>query len=98
MNHTINEPLGFKMSLLGFATWFASLLQGVDLTQMLGFVALVVGVFIQIVSFYRNKKADQRDKEADDRAKIKHNLEMQVLARELQHIESSMENGNQKTN
>jgi hypothetical protein len=69
------------------------MLQGVDLTQMVGFVALVVGVFIQIISYFRNTNADKRDRDADDRAKIKYDLEMKVLAKELQEIESRIENG-----
>lgn len=93
MNEVMNEPFGFKVAMTGFATWFASLLQGFDLTQVLGFVALVTGVFIQIVSYYRNTKADKRSIEADDRAKTKHDLEMRVLAKELQEIEAKLNNG-----
>jgi hypothetical protein len=93
MNDLVNEPFGFKVSMAGGAAWIASLLQGIDLTQMLGFVALVVGVFIQIISYFRNTNADKRDREADDRAKIKYDLEMKVLAKELQEIESRIENG-----
>lgn len=93
MNEAMNEPFGFKVMVGGFATWFASLMQGIDLTQVLGFVALVIGVFIQIISYYRNTKADKRDIEADDRAKIKHDLEMRVLAKELQEVEAKLNNG-----
>lgn len=89
----MNEPFGFKVMVGGFATWFTSLLQGFDLTQVLGFVALVIGVFIQIISYYRNTKADKRSIEADDRAKVKYDLEMRVLAKELAEIESRMKNG-----
>lgn len=93
MNEVLNEPFGFKVMVGGFATWITSMLQGVDVTQMLGFVALVIGVFIQIVSYYRNTKADNRDIQADERAKIKYDLEMRVLAKELAEIESRMKNG-----
>jgi uncharacterized membrane protein len=67
MNESGYELFGFKVSMTGGLTWFASMMQGMDLTQMLGFVALVLGLFIQIISFYRNKKADQRSKEAATR-------------------------------
>ena len=87
MNESVNEFFGFKVSMAGGLTWLTSMLQGVDLTQMLGFVALVLGLFIQIISFYRNKKADQRSKEADDRDKMQHDLEMKLLARQLAEIE-----------
>jgi hypothetical protein len=80
----------------GGVAWVASLLQGIDLTQMLGFVALVVGVFIQIVSYYRNTRADLREKEADDRARLKYDLEMKVLARQLVEIEQGITNGSGK--
>lgn len=94
MNEVLNEPFGFKVAVGGFATWVTSMVQGADLTQVLGFVALVLGVFIQIVSFYRNKKADQRDIEADERSKIKYNLEMKVLTKELAGIETRASNDN----
>jgi uncharacterized membrane protein HdeD (DUF308 family) len=80
MNEMVNEPFGFKVAMTGGATWFASMLQGIDLTQVLGFVALVVGVFIQIVSHIRNKKAD-------DRAKQQHTLEMKLLTKQLEELE-----------
>lgn len=93
MNEAMNEPFGFKVLITGGITWIASWMQGIDLTQVLGFVAIIVGVFIQIVSYYRNTRADKRDIEADDRAKIKYDLEMRVLAKELAEIESRMKNG-----
>lgn len=93
MNHTVGEPFGFKVLITGGVTWIASWMQGIDLTQVLGFVAIIVGVFIQIVSHFRNKRADDREKEADDRAKIKHDLEMRLLAKELQEVEAKLNNG-----
>jgi uncharacterized membrane protein HdeD (DUF308 family) len=80
MNEMVNEPFGFKVAMTGGATWFASMLQGIDLTQVLGFAALVVGVFIQIVSHIRNKKADER-------AKQQYALEMKLLTRQLEELE-----------
>lgn len=94
MNEAMNEPFGFKVLITGGITWIASWMQGIDLTQVLGFVAIIVGVFIQIVSYYRNTKADKRDIEADDRAKTKHDLEMKVLERELQEVEDRLKNDN----
>jgi hypothetical protein len=82
----MNETFGFKISMTGGATWIASMLQGVDLTQVLGFVALVLGLFIQIVSYIRNKKADERSKQ-------QHDLEMKLLARQLAEIEKGEKNG-----
>lgn len=100
MNDTMNEPFGFKVLLTGFATWITSMLQGFDVTQVLGFVAVVLGLFIQIVSYFRNKKADQREKEADarardadNRAKAQYDLQMQVLASELRESQERIRNG-----
>lgn len=95
MNEPVQEFFGFKVAMTGGLTWIASLMQGFDLTQMLGFVALVTGVFIQIISYYRNAKADKRSIEADERNKIKHELEMRVLARELAEIEARVNNDNE---
>ena len=89
----MNEPFGFKVMVGGFATWFMSLVQGFDLTQVIGFIALVVGVFIQIVSYARNTRADNRDIEADERNKLQYDLQMKILARELQEIEDRVKNG-----
>ena len=89
----MNEPFGFKVMVGGFATWFMSLVQGFDLTQVIGFIALVVGVFIQIVSYVRNTRADNRDIEADERNKLQYDLQMKILARELQEIEDRVKNG-----
>lgn len=94
MKDLVSEPTGFKFLIGGFSTWIASLIQGADLTQVIGFIALVVGLVIQLVSFHRNNKAQHREKEADDRSKVKYDLEMRVLAKELAEIESRIKNGN----
>jgi hypothetical protein len=73
----LNDDAGIKFTVGGFATWFISLLNNIDLTQMLGFVGLVIGLVIQIASFVRNHKADER-------AKLQHDLQMKVLQKELQ--------------
>jgi hypothetical protein len=43
---------------------------------MLGFVGLVIGLVIQVASFMRNRKADER-------AKLQHDLQMRILQKEL---------------
>lgn len=93
MNDLISEPMGFKFTVAGFTTWLASILQGMDLTQVIGFIGLVIGLVIQLVSYYRNRKSDQREKEADDRAKAQYDLQMKVLAKELLEVEQRLENG-----
>jgi uncharacterized membrane protein len=72
----LNDDAGIKFTVGGFATWFVSLVNNVDVTQMLGFVGLVIGLVIQIASFIRNKKADER-------AKLQHDLQMRILQKEL---------------
>jgi tetrahydromethanopterin S-methyltransferase subunit E len=72
----LNDEAGIKFTVGGFATWFVSLVNNVDVTQMLGFVGLVIGLVIQIASFIRNKKADER-------ARQHHELQMQILQRQL---------------
>lgn len=89
----MNEPFGFKVMVGGFATWFMSLVQGFDLTEVIGFVVLMIGLVIQVVSFYRNTKTDKRSIEADNRDKLQYDLQMKVLAKELAEIESRMKNG-----
>jgi uncharacterized membrane protein len=76
MQSMLNDESGIKFTVGGFATWFISLLNNIDVTQMLGFVGLVIGLVIQIASFIRNKKAD-------DRAKLQHDLQIRVLQKEL---------------
>ena len=90
----MNEPFGFKVMVGGFATWFMSLLQGINLTEVIGFVVLMIGLVIQVVSFYRNTKTDKRSIEADNRDKLQYDLQMKVLAKELAEIESRMKNDN----
>lgn len=89
----MNEPFGFKVMVGGFATWFMSLVQGINLTEVIGFVVLMIGLVIQVVSFYRNTKTDKRSIEADNRDKLQYDLQMKVLAKELAEIESRMKNG-----
>lgn len=89
----MNEPFGFKVMVGGFATWFMSLVQGFNLTEVIGFVVLMIGLVIQVVSFYRNTKTDKRSIEADNRDKLQYDLQMKVLAKELAEIESRMKNG-----
>ena len=96
MKDLISEPSGFKFTVTGFITWFTSLMQGVDLTQAIGFVALVIGLVIQVVSFYRNRQSDKREHDADNRAKAQYDLQMIVLAKELQEIEKRLGNDNPK--
>ena len=76
MQSMLNDDAGIKFTVGGFATWFVSLVNNADFTQMLGFVGLVIGLVIQIASFRRNKKADER-------AKQQHELQMRVLQKEL---------------
>ena len=76
MQSMLNDDAGIKFTVGGFATWFVSLLNNVDVTQMLGFVGLVIGLVIQIASFIRNHKADER-------AKQHHELQMRILQKEL---------------
>jgi hypothetical protein len=76
MQSMLNDDAGIKFTVGGFATWFISLLNNVDVTQMLGFVGLVIGLVIQIASFKRQRKADER-------AKLQHELQMRVLQKEL---------------
>lgn len=90
----MNEPFGFKVMVGGFATWFMSLVQGINLTEVIGFVVLMIGLVIQVVSFYRNTKTDKRSIEADNRDKLQYDLQMKVLAKELAEIESRMKNDN----
>ena len=89
----MNEPFGFKVMVGGFATWFMSLVQGFNLTEVIGFVVLMIGLVIQVVSFYRNTKTDKRSIEADNRDKLQYDLQMKILARELQEIEDRLKNG-----
>lgn len=96
MNDLFNEPMGFKFTVVGFTTWLTSLMQGMDLTQVIGFVGLVIGLVIQLVSYYRNRKSDLRAKEADDRSRAQYDLQMIVLAKELLEIEQRLENGKRK--
>jgi hypothetical protein len=93
MNDFISEPSGLKFTIGGFLTWFTSMLQGADLTQVIGFAALVIGLAIQLVSFYRNSKSNKREQQADDRARVQYDLQMRVLAKELQEIEQRLEHG-----
>lgn len=90
----MNEPFGFKVMVGGFATWFMSLVQGINLTEVIGFIVLMIGLVIQVVSFYRNTKTDKRSIEADNRDKLQYDLQMKVLAKELAEIESRMKNDN----
>lgn len=76
MHSMLNDQAGFKYTVGGFIAWFFSLLNNIDVTQMLGFVGLVIGLVIQIASFIRTYKADQR-------AKQHHELQMQILQRQL---------------
>ena len=91
MNNLITEPVGFKFTIAGFLAWGYSVLQGIDLTQAIGFLTLIIGFVIQVVSYIRNRRADRREKEADDRAReadardrIRHDLEMQLLQQQLE--------------
>ena len=76
MQSMLNDDAGIKFTVGGFATWFVSLLNNVDVTQMLGFVALVIGLVIQVASHIRGTKADAR-------AKIEHDLQVELLKKQI---------------
>jgi hypothetical protein len=77
--HLFSDETGIKFTVGGFATWFISLVNNVDITQMLGFVGLVIGLVIQIASFKRQRSADER-------AKLQHELQMKLLEKEIEAI------------
>ena len=76
MHNLLSEEFGIRYTVGGFTTWFVSWQNNIDITQMLGFVGLVLGLVIQVASFRRNKKADER-------AKQHHELQMRILQKEL---------------
>lgn len=83
MHNLLADEFGIRYTIGGFTTWYVSWRNDIDVTQMLGFVGLVLGLVIQVASFRRNKKADERAKEADERAKLHHELQMRILQKEL---------------
>lgn len=97
MQDFINEPMGFKFTIGGFAAWFLSTVAQYDITQVVGFIGLVIGLAIQISSWFRNRKtlkleeqAEQRAQEADNRDKLQYDLQMRVLAKQLEEIERGL--------
>lgn len=76
MHNLLGEESGIRYTVGGFATWFVSWQNNIDITQMLGFVGLILGLVIQIASFRRNKKADER-------AKIEHDLQVELLKKQI---------------
>jgi HAMP domain-containing protein len=103
MQELLSEPMGFKYTIGGFTAWFFSLVNNVDVTQMLGFVGLVIGLAIQVSSWFRNRKADRlqdesdaREREADARDIRQYDLQMKVLAKELQELDQRLNNANNK--
>lgn len=97
MQDFINEPMGFKFTIGGFVAWFLSTVAQYDITQVVGFIGLVIGLAIQISSWFRNRKtlkleeqAEQRAQEADNRDKLQYDLQMRVLAKQLEEIERGL--------
>lgn len=91
----VNEPLGFKITVGSFGAWLVSYLNSFDFAQVVGFIGLVVGLVIQVASFYRNRKADKlqmeanrRGIEADERAKKEHELNMALLTKQLAKLDN----------
>lgn len=94
----INEPLGFKITVGSFSAWLISILNNLDFAQVVGFIGLVVGLAIQVASYYRNRKADkiqieasQRSIEADERNKKEHELQMALLQKQLAQMDKKEE-------
>ncbi len=83
MHNLLADEFGIRYTIGGFTTWYVSWRNDIDVTQMLGFVGLVLGLVIQVASFRRNKKADERAKEADSRAKIEHDLQVALLKKQI---------------
>jgi hypothetical protein len=83
MPHILSDEAGIRYTVGGFITWFISFKNNIDVTEMLGFVGLVIGLLIQFAAHRRNKKADERARQQDERAKLQHELQMRVLQKEL---------------
>ena len=73
------------------------------ITQVAGFIGLVIGLAIQISSWFRNRKtlkleeqAEDRARLADDRDKAQYELQMKVLAKQLIEIEQGLTDGKPK--
>jgi hypothetical protein len=98
MQDFVSEPIGFRFTLAGGGAWIVGLLSQLDITQVLGFIGIVVGILIQIAAYYRNRKslsiqeaADTRAKEADERGKLLHDLQRELLLNQIAEIKRKSE-------
>lgn len=101
MNDLVSEPAGFRFTVVGFGAWMVGMLSQLDITQVLGFIGLVVGLLIQIAAYYRNrrtqmlqeeadkrsKEAHDRAKEADEREKALHDLQKKLLEKQIAELD-----------
>lgn len=76
MHNLLSEEYGIRYTWGGFLTWLVSRMTEIDVTQMLGFVALIIGLVIQVASHIRGTRADAR-------AKIEHDLQIELLKKQI---------------
>ena len=78
------EPIGWKVLLGGSFTSFTAWISAIDWVALIGVTIMVCGFALQLAGWVRSREDHKMAKEADKRAREKHEAEMAVLMKKLQ--------------
>jgi hypothetical protein len=83
----VTESIGFKTILTGFGGNIVATIVEINWMTILTILLMIGGAVIQVLAYFRGKRAEFREKEAALRQKEKHDLEIALLKKKLEDKE-----------
>ena len=82
-NEYMTESVGLKAILAGFVGNVLATVAEINWMTILTLMLMIGGAVIQVLAYFRGRRAEQRDREAERRDKEKHGLEIALLKKQL---------------
>ena len=83
----VTESFGLKTIILGFGGNIVATLAEINWMTILTVLLMIGGAVIQVLAYFRGRRTELREKEAEHRDKEKHDLEMALLKKQLEDEE-----------
>jgi hypothetical protein len=83
----VTESIGFKTILTGFGGNIVATLVEINWMTILTILLMIGGAVIQVLAYFRGRRTELREKEAAQREKEKHDLEVALLKKKLEDAE-----------
>lgn len=80
----VTESFGLKTIVLGFGGNIVATLAEINWMTILTILLMIGGAVIQVLAYFRGRRTELREKEAERREKEKHDLEVALLRKQLE--------------